>query len=139
MAEEDAVRQLHLLPFPATAVAFPAGREEAISKKKLFSIPQAFVLNLPAELPHAYVADGTGKLAIPLHPLYVEIFQGDHLRAERGIDLSCLMKQLLHLFLDLFLLGLGFRYGQKRGQMGFEADAFTGRERCMNKETCSFV
>jgi hypothetical protein len=39
LAEEDAVRQLHLLPFPATAVAFPAGREEAISKKKLFSIP----------------------------------------------------------------------------------------------------
>jgi hypothetical protein len=74
LAEEDAVRKLHLLPFPATAVAFPAGREEAISKKKLFSIPQAFVLNLPAELPHAYVADGTGKLAITLHAIHMQIF-----------------------------------------------------------------
>jgi hypothetical protein len=38
LAEKDAVRKLHSLPFPATAVAFLAGREEAIRNKKLFSI-----------------------------------------------------------------------------------------------------
>src|SRR5579864_6767378 len=113
LTEEDAIRKLHVFPLPAATMALLARRKKAICEEKHFPVPHTFVLHLRAKLAHPHIADGTGKLAIPLHPLYVEIFQDDHLGAEWGIALSCLMKQLFHLFLNLFLLGLGFRSGQK--------------------------
>ncbi len=110
-----------------------------ISKEKHLPIPQAFVLDLLAELPHADIADSTRKLAIPLHSFDVQIFEHHHLGAEWSIDLGGLLDQLLDLLLGLFLLGLGFRSGQQRGQMGLETDAFTLGEWGMHKRTGCLV
>ncbi|HEY6408331.1 MAG TPA: hypothetical protein VIY29_12760, partial [Ktedonobacteraceae bacterium] len=56
--------------------------KEAISEKEHFPIPQTFVLDLLAKLPHADVADCRCKLAIPLHSFYVQIFEHHHSGAE---------------------------------------------------------
>ena len=109
--------------------------KEAISEKEHFPIPQTFVLDLLAKLPHADIADCRCKLAIALHSFHVQIFEHHHLGAQWSIDLCGLVDQLLDLLLDLFLLGLGFRSGQKRGKMGLEADTFTLGEWGMNKRT----
>ena len=109
--------------------------KEAISEKEHFPIPQTFVLDLLSKLPHADIADGRCKLAIPLHSFDVQIFEHHHLGAEWSIDLGGLLDQLL----GLFLLGLGFRSGQQRGQMGLETDTFTLGEWGVHKRTGCLV
>src|SRR6266700_773491 len=49
------------------------------------------------------------------------------------------METFLDLFLGLLLLRFGFRQGQKRGQVGLEADALTAGNRSMDKGTGCLV
>ena len=58
----------------------------------------------------------------------MQIFQDNHLGTKWRIGLGAAVNQLFDLVLGFFLLGLGFRYGQKRGEMGLEADAFARRQ-----------
>ena len=51
----------------------------------------------------------------------MQILQDNHLGTKWRIGLSAAVNQLFDLF-------LGFRYGQKRGKMGLEADAFARRQ-----------
>ena len=133
MTEEDPIRKRHLLPLPSTAMTGLTRWKEAISEKEHFPIPQTFVLDLLAKFPHTDITDGASKLVVSLHPFHVQIFENKQLGAQWGIDLSRLVDQLLYLFLASLLLGLGFREGQKRGKMCFEADAFAWGKRRVNE------
>jgi len=116
LTEEDPIRKRHLFPLPSTAMTGLTRWREAISEKQHFPIPQTFVLDLLAELPHADIADSTRKLAIPLHPFDVQIFEHYHLGAEWSIELGGLVDQLLDLLLGLFLLSLGFGLGSREAR-----------------------
>src|SRR5260221_14472142 len=82
LTEEDPIRKRHLLPLPSTAMTGLTRWKEAISQKEHFPIPQTFVLDLLAKLPHTDIADCSCKLTIPLHSFYVQIFEHNHLCAK---------------------------------------------------------
>jgi len=135
LADEEAIREFHVFPFPVTPMTCFTRWEEAIRKEQHCAIPPAFVLDLLAKFPHTDITDGASKLTVSLHPFHVQIFENKQLGAQWGIDLSRLVEQLLHLFLASLLLGLGFREGQQRGKMCFEADAFAWGKRRVNERT----
>ncbi len=139
LTDKDAIGKLHLFPLPATARAGLARWKEAICQEEHLPVPQAFVLDLLAKLSHADITNGTRQFAVALHPIDMQIFQDNHLGTKWRIGLGAAVNQLFDLFLGFFLLGLGFRSGQKRGKMGLEADAFARRQGSVGNGTRGLV